>query len=120
MNNEEIPDPTKVRSPRGSHRRGSKSSAGTRSAKEKLDALLDKGLEATDQLLERLDRLGEIGGPDKDEPLWDINEVADYFDVSKRTVETLIAEGELKPIRVRSLRRFDPSEIRDYCRRQEE
>ena len=110
---EDIPDPTKFKSPRGSHRQ-------SKSTEEKVIGLLDRGMEAVDRLLDQLDDLEGGEGPSKDRPLWDVDEVADYLDVSRRTVETLIAEGELEPIRVRSLRRFEPSEIRDYCRRKGE
>ena len=37
--------------------------------------------------------------------------------VCKRTVGTLIADGELSPVRIRSLRRLELSEIWSYCRR---
>lgn len=110
MEPKDIPDPTTYKSPRGSHQEGE-------SSEEKVIGLLDRGMEAIDRLLDHLDHLEDEEGPSKDRPLWDVDEVADYLDVSKRTVETLIANGELEPVRVRSLRRFKPSEIRDYCRR---
>jgi excisionase family DNA binding protein len=86
---------------------------------------------AADLLLSRIERIVRIEGdhlersleqsePERGKQLWTVGEVADYLGVSKRTVETLIAEGELRPIRVRSLRRFEPSEIRDYCQRKGE
>lgn len=50
-------------------------------------------------------------------PLLDVQGVADRLAVSVRTVETLITEGELIPIRVRSARRFTPEAVDDYLRR---
>ena len=41
-----------------------------------------------------------------EDPLLDIDDVADYLGVCRRTVETIITKGKLKPIRVRSQRRF--------------
>lgn len=85
---------------------------------EKVERILDRSEELLDRLLGHLGELQEEQRePDPEDRLWDIDEVANYLDVSKRTVETLINEGDLEPIRVRSLRRFDPSEVRGYCER---
>ena len=53
---------------------------------------------------------------DEDPPLWDIEDVSAYLNVSVRTVENLIAGGEIVPLRVRSLRRFDPETIKTWVR----
>jgi excisionase family DNA binding protein len=50
------------------------------------------------------------------QPLWDVDQVAQYLHVSRRTVETLIAAGELRPMRVGRQRRFDPKTIDAYLR----
>jgi excisionase family DNA binding protein len=45
-------------------------------------------------------------------------QVAHYLQVSERTVETLVAEGELQPIYIRSRRRFEPEAVKAYLRSQ--
>lgn len=50
-------------------------------------------------------------------PLWKIRDVAQYLNVSKRTVENILADGELVPIRIRSARRFQPEAVKAYARR---
>lgn len=113
MDNEDRPDPTKLK-----ERQGARRSSG--STETKVVGLLDRAMEAIDRLLSHLDDLEEAEGPDKGCALWSVDEVASYLDVSKRTVEALIADGKLEPIRVRSLRRFEPSEIRAYCQQNKE
>lgn len=44
-------------------------------------------------------------------------EVADYLNVSLRTVDTLIAEQELIPVRIRSMSRFTRDTVERYVRR---
>lgn len=39
-------------------------------------------------------------------------EVADFLRVSVKTVERMVADGELKAIRIRGQVRFDPEDIR--------
>jgi excisionase family DNA binding protein len=50
-------------------------------------------------------------------PLWTIGDVATRLNVSKRTVENIIDDGKLTPIRVRGQRRFEPEAIEAYLRR---
>ena len=51
------------------------------------------------------------------EPLLTLKQVAMRLGVSVRTVETLVAEGKLVPLRVRpKLRRFDPAAVEAYLR----
>lgn len=57
-----------------------------------------------------------LARPSRPEPLLTVGEVADRLAVSKRTVETMIAEGELKPVRVRGARRFERTAIDAYVR----
>lgn len=45
-------------------------------------------------------------------------EVADWLQVSPRTVDTLAAGGELRKIKVRGCVRFSPGAVRAYIRRQ--
>lgn len=59
-------------------------------------------------------RLEEHIEQSNDDDLLDIEEVAEYLQVSKRTVETLVAEGEIKPIWVRGQRRFTKNAIQSY------
>lgn len=50
-------------------------------------------------------------------PLLSVEDLADTLGVSKRTVETIIAEGKLSPIWVRGQRRFHPDAVDAYLRR---
>lgn len=50
-------------------------------------------------------------------PLLDVEGVADWLGISRRTVEKLISTGEIKPIRVKGQRRFDRDAIEAYIRR---
>lgn len=53
-----------------------------------------------------------------DEPhLLDVKDVARHLQVSKRTVETLIAEGQIKPIWIRGQRRFTKEALDAYLRK---
>lgn len=45
------------------------------------------------------------------------DDVATYLGVSPRTVQTIVAEGSLSPIKVRSQTRFDPRDVEAYVRR---
>lgn len=62
-------------------------------------------------VVERLQALANAKAP---ESLWTVDDVARYLNVSTRTVENLIAEGSLIPLRVRNARRFDPAAVRAY------
>lgn len=55
--------------------------------------------------------------PPTPERLLTIDQVAERLGVSRRTVNTLIAEGELRPLRIRAARRFMPGAVEDYLRR---
>ena len=46
--------------------------------------------------------------------LWSVDDVALYLGVSRRTVETLIADGQLRPLWVGGSRRFTKEAIRAY------
>ena len=76
--------------------------------------LSDSEVEALDSLIQK-HVADNSGGPD---PLWDINDVSDYLKVSKRTAETLVAEGKISPIWVKGQRRFGPDAVKAYLRRQ--
>lgn len=58
-----------------------------------------------------------LAGPSRPEPLLSVNDVVEYLGVSRRTVETIIAEGDLVPIRVRTARRFTRDSVDSYLRR---
>lgn len=78
------------------------------------DALLN-GLAA--EVERRLAPLLEAS--ERPEPLLTVGDVAAYLNVSKRTVETLISEGELVPLRIRGVRRFTRNAIDAYVRKAE-
>lgn len=50
------------------------------------------------------------------EPLWKIDDVAAYLNVSKRTVENLITDGSIRPLWIRGARRFHADAIEAYLR----
>ena len=50
------------------------------------------------------------------EPLLTVEDVAAHLAVSKRTVETLISEGELVPLRIRGTRRFTREAVDAFLR----
>lgn len=58
------------------------------------------------------DKDGEQSG------LLTIKDVARYLGVSPRTVQTIVAEGGLTPIKVRSQTRFSPENVETYVRSQ--
>ncbi len=49
-------------------------------------------------------------------PLLKIAEVARVLRISERSAEKLVAAGELRPIEVGGVRRFDPAAIEAYLR----
>lgn len=51
-------------------------------------------------------------------PLLTKRDVADYLSVNVRTIDLLVSEGELIPIRVRSVRRFSQDAVERYLRSQ--
>jgi excisionase family DNA binding protein len=60
----------------------------------------------------------ERGALQRPSPLWTVQDLAAYLNVSPRTVETLIADGAFRPIWVGRQRRFQPQAIEAYLRRQ--
>lgn len=80
---------------------------------------------STTEFHERIDRLEDqltrvlsiLKDPAPPEPLLDVHAVADRLNVSKRTVESLISSGEIKPIRIKGQRRFDLAAIEAYIKR---
>jgi len=69
-------------------------------------------------LVDRLvqERMNALTASQTPDPLWDVDEVAAYLGVSRRTVDTLIASGEIKPMRVGRQRRFHRKSIDAYLR----
>lgn len=61
-----------------------------------------------------LERSGTARAP---EPLLDVAGVALWLHVSERTVERLVREGELVPVRIGSARRFSPAAVEAFLRR---
>ena len=52
------------------------------------------------------------------EPLLDKEQAADILSVSERTLDTLIASGEIASIKVKRCRRIPPQALRAYVDRQ--
>ena len=73
-----------------------------------LEALIDQRVE------ERLQEHLQAAKPP--EGLWDLKQVASYLNVSPRTVENLIADGSIRPLRIRGARRFHPAAIEAFLR----
>lgn len=74
-----------------------------------LEAIQDLRLQREDDSVEDL--------PDA---LWTVKQVAARLGVSTRTVKTLIALGDLRPIWIGGSRRFDPQAIEAYIARRAE
>lgn len=53
---------------------------------------------------------------DSPDSRWTPQQVADYLNVSKRTVERIIDKGELNPLWIGEQRRFDPEAVKAYVR----
>lgn len=69
------------------------------------------------RVTERIDRLASsLSTSNFPVSLFTVAETADMLGVSKRTVETLIAEGELVPVYIRSARRISKDQIEAYLR----
>ena len=50
------------------------------------------------------------------EPLLDVSGVAEYLNVSTRTIERIVAEGRLVPLWVRGQRRFTQEGVQAFLR----
>jgi excisionase family DNA binding protein len=94
------------------------------------DEALAKDLEAyieaevkkrTEEALNQLDdaaarhlaRLREAKAP---EPLWTIDDVAEYLGVSRRQVDYFLADGQLTSIRIGRQHRFEPKAVQRAAR----
>jgi excisionase family DNA binding protein len=53
------------------------------------------------------------------EPCLDLTEVADWLKVSRRTIERLIASGELKAIKIGARIRVEPRSLSEFLDRAE-
>jgi excisionase family DNA binding protein len=62
--------------------------------------------------MQRVQRQGGAGTLPK--RYWRIDEVADYFAISERTVYRLLEDGALQTIRIRSCRRVALEEIKKF------
>lgn len=60
------------------------------------------------------DELANLNCP---HPLMTKQDVADYFQVSIRTVENMVRDGELKPVMIKSLVRFKRKEVERCAQR---
>lgn len=79
-------------------------------------ATFDAANEIEISLQQLHDSLEELKAEAPDGQLLDIEDVARILKVSVRTVETLVAEGKLIPLRIRSMRRFTREGIDAYLR----
>jgi len=66
--------------------------------------------ESNDRLLRQYESL---------KPLLSIQDVAKTLGVSKRTVEKIVSDGDLRPLWIRGQRRFHPDAINAFVRAQE-
>ena len=71
-------------------------------------------LDRLDSLEEKISALQIERDPDR---LLDADEVADLLGVSRRTVSTLTAAGELRSVRVRRCVRYNRATVKAYIRR---
>lgn len=89
--------------------------------KERLHALLSKMIDK-DSAAELVEVLAEFvkqpveGHPAETARLWTTAETAEYLGISKRTVQRLRCDGELKPVRIGKAVRFDRGTIQAYAR----
>src|SRR5690606_7322678 len=67
-------------------------------------------------LVDRIEEVVEKGEDSDRDRLLSLKDVADLLNVSERTVESIVANGDLRPVRIRGVRRFDPRAVRDYVR----
>ena len=58
------------------------------------------------------EKIDALSAPPKQEPLWRRRDIAAYLHCSPRFVDSLIADGQLIPIKLGSLSRFDPEAVR--------
>jgi excisionase family DNA binding protein len=89
------------------------SSSSTRS-EERIQELEQRTRNLEDQIETLRQRLEEAEG--YPESRWTPQQVADYLNVSKRTVERIIDRGRLNPLWIGEQRRFDPEAVRAYVR----
>jgi excisionase family DNA binding protein len=64
--------------------------------------------------------LGTLRTADQSNTLLTKAEAADQLNVSERTVDTLIACGDLQPVRIRGCVRIHPKTLRAFIRRNAE
>ncbi|PEN11425.1 hypothetical protein CRI94_15430 [Longibacter salinarum] len=76
---------------------------------EAMESAIDRAVE---------ERIQHVASQSPLPPLWTVKEVGKYLNVSKRTVEHLIADGEIAPIWIRGQRRFDRETIKAYAHAQ--
>lgn len=85
------------------------------------DLLNDEALPLLHQILDQLTTLSAALTDRSTSPspdaLLTVDEVAALLGVSRRSVDQIIAEGDLKPLYIRSARRFSRSTIDAYLRR---
>jgi excisionase family DNA binding protein len=89
------------------------SSSSTRS-EDRIQELEQRTRDLEDQIETLRRRLKEH--EDSPESRWTPQQVADYLNVSKRTVERIIDRGRLNPLWIGEQRRFDPDAVRAYVR----
>jgi len=80
--------------------------------------MLEERVSRLEQELEDLRQ--RLNGDDEPDRLLALDDVAKWLGVSHRTVDRIIAAGDLKPIRTRGIRRFHPQTVDAYIRRRAE
>ncbi|MCS3782694.1 helix-turn-helix domain-containing protein [Salinibacter ruber] len=89
------------------------SNSPTRS-EDRIQELEQRTRNLEDQIETLRQRLEEAEG--SPESRWTPKQVADYLNVSKRTVERIIDRGRLNPLWIGEQRRFNPEAVRAYVR----
>lgn len=112
-----MPEPSDV--PTGPPPQGERPSVGERAGEGSRPACLDDLEDLRGELLEELpaavaDELHRAKATG--EPLLRVQGVARRLNVSKRTVERLVADGELRPLWIKGQRRFTPAAVDAYLR----
>ena len=82
------------------------------SSEARVEELEQRARDLEDQVEELRQRLNSK--EQSPEGLWPPQQVADYLNVSKRTVERIIDRGRLNPLWVGGQRRFKPEAVRAY------
>ena len=84
------------------------------SSEDRIEELEQRTRDLEDQVETLRQRLEEAEG--SPESRWTPEQVADYLNISERTLDRIFDRGHLNPLWVRGQRRFDPEAVRAYVR----